>query len=927
MAVSQTCAPLAPVGELLKTALTDLLPALLYQRGGADSARPRRLSANELNDVLNSIALADPMGLTLLHLQDLAAASIANRGSASRSSPSSNPSPQKGLAPQNSAGGPSKIAKETKAWPSPPLFGRALPADEKTKVTQTMATSTEIAKRPNTRESVDCWRSDEEMARASIACPGGANPEQPTMRTQRTVLASLTGTTAPSDTSAEQGEASGLADESKAPSDTSAPGLTTDDTSAEREKATSLAGTESGTDASALPQKHRIATKGRRESAFRTVKRSVHRYSVGEITALLRAAVGNRVASSVELIERFDEDMDGVLSGPEFSNAIRSILNQEFDDENLRDLYDLMTNAHDECLFSDIVNFCSSAAVGKKKKFSRPVSQVITSIALSLDQTTIAVSGEDSTVQVYDLDSEKVVMSQSFSNVISCLCLSSSGKHFGVACVGGVVKWMAVPSAISVFEWDHPDDIHGLAIDAADTLLLAAGGVDNAVTLYSLENGKAIHKFASESSILSVALAQRTTYILLLEDGREVRTSRMKNARFEGEGAFMSQFQEDIRARAIDLLVDGTETEATRLEHLVEGAEMEAYKATFSMAILEGVILRNSKENVVNVWAALHQVLNSTLVLMIVIFAVLMSILVTLLSQWAHVIDDADAKAFETIVSLAFIIEFALRLRSYAFVEERVFVFFRSPLNATDFCVIMVDSALLIADAVVSEDSPDSWAAFVRGVRVVRLVRFLRIFRLADVVNRKAANECTEFDVLLNDGTMLRNVLEQEIISLDAKLQVKLHIKRLSKHGEEDTDEDIEERKTWSAGLMSKQSTFMNSFTSRQRAGTNNKAQYTDQTLLSTVKRFQQLEEGAPVEVCIKARLHCALSDKLVALGGESRQAVVWQFDMSDDQLQRLPQQRRFSRRKSRNGVTAPAPHASNRRIRHSQLFTDTVNR
>lgn len=237
----------------------------------------------------------------------------------------------------------------------------------------------------------------------------------------------------------------------------------------------------------------------------------------------------------------------------------------------------------EQLLLCDVRDFFCSPAVGKHQKFTVPSANIITSIAFSANQKFVAFGGMDCVVKMYVLEDAQLVTNKRVEKQIASIAVTSTGDGIGIGCVGGAVKWMKSHSGSIEYEWDHANDVHSVAIDKTDSVL-AIGGADCAVTLYSIKTGKKMYRFMDSSAISAVALSEQTTFVLELEDGRRMTTSDLNDIRFEGR-------------QELDV--------AQQIREIREPQK-------FSSVVLEGTILQRSDElGEVNVWGALDQVLNS----------------------------------------------------------------------------------------------------------------------------------------------------------------------------------------------------------------------------------------------------------------------------------------------------------------------------
>jgi WD40 repeat protein len=337
----------------------------------------------------------------------------------------------------------------------------------------------------------------------------------------------------------------------------------------------------------------------------------------------------------------------------------------------------------------------------------------------------------------------------------------------------------------------------------------------------------------------------------------------------------------------------------------------------------------------------------------VVTLLVIFSITVFLLNNYG-LISDHDAEVVDVLVTLLFIAEFAFRLRCYVYVEHGVLSFFnfgKHPLNVVDFCVVVVDLALLAAASITNMGSTGGLSAFVRGVRLVRLVRVLRIFRIAEHVVRNKGR-APEFDIMLKNGTLMRKIPEPRLLSLDAKAQVEYYTRRQLRQHTQSTADGLEHKDSASLmGFVRKASTRGSTSPSQSTrkiscdAISNEDDGARERVAREALKKFQRFEEGTPIEVRVTARIFSKQTAKYLALGGESQRVVVWQYDMTAEQVascrsmpfEDMDQQSKYMRHESmsRSGNRVSlsvgkdgkmVSREKQARMKHAHPFTQTVN-
>ena len=620
-------------------------------------------------------------------------------------------------------------------------------------------------------------------------------------------------------------------------------------------------------------------------------------------------------------------------------------------DQDLEGLYDLISRSDDELLLGNFIDFFCSPKITASKKFSVSTgATVVTTIAMSPDQRFVAFGGMNCFVRLYMVGNSACKLSKRFEKQISSIVLSSTGDWLGVGCLGGACQWLNATTGDLKWMWEHTNDIHSLAVDGNDSLI-AIGGADCSVTVYSLVTAGKVYRFRDIAPICSVTFGERTSHVLELEDGQ--RTSGMRDV----------------------ILADGG-----KLESMIRDRALTS-------VLLEGTILHRSDElGSSDAWHALHEAFNSKRVMAIVVLLVISSFIVNLLDSGGE-INRLGAEQFDYTVSCIFILELVLRVICHVHVEKHLAFFFKNPLNLVDAAVAAIDGSLLAiaaADKISSRALTfASWLPLLRSGRFLRLGRFCRF---AQVVSRGLDAGVNEYDVLLNDGTKLRKVAQSSITTLAARSQLG-YLKRrrepsspvsphllskgslalarpsltpnrtsmlrrmassddITKSGRSPT-ESFQRRISRALGFNKSSAKVQTSPVGATRRFRVSRADMMkdddpeaarERYMEKASQRMQRFEEGTPIEIRVKARIHHSQNEKLLAMGGETQQALVWQYDISPSQSDQTDglhgaavlaaglggaRRRASVEIKTSSHETFTAQEAKHR---HSQTFTHTVN-
>ena len=462
--------------------------------------------------------------------------------------------------------------------------------------------------------------------------------------------------------------------------------------------------------------------------------------SASEVASALKSSVGTDISLAESLFKRFDQDMfehsTGALDFEQFGELVEYALEEEIDFKHLTALFDMLVASDGEIHLSDFVDFFVDFPEHGSgcKMFAVVNRSTVTAIDMSSNESTLAFGGSDCTAKLYSLANEgRKVQSRKFGTAVTSLVVSSSGDRIGVSCVGGVVHWFDVGCSDKlIHDWSHTAEVNCLSLNSNDTVL-GVGCADSSARLYSLESGEQLYRFFTSASVHSICMADGTSFVFELEDGR--KTARMRN-----------------------VLLAASETPlAASLCRTGPAAGADAPLSIPEVTVLlNGTVVQLSNTASQSEWAALHKVLNSSRAVLLITSLVLSSFFITVLFTTGVI--EQDAPDYQQLLSFVFGIEFALRYLSHKFTLHESWTFVSNPLNLVDFfCICMDILTLLLKTMDGSENAV--FVAVIRFTRSIRSVRLLRVCRLAHHVSRRSKRSGTkEHDIRLDDGTQLRNI-------------------------------------------------------------------------------------------------------------------------------------------------------------------------
>lgn len=633
-------------------------------------------------------------------------------------------------------------------------------------------------------------------------------------------------------------------------------------------------------------------------------------YSAGDIARVLRLTVGTDISRAESLFNQFDFDFNNTLSGDEFGELIQHIVGEQLTTTQLDSLFDMMAESHETVHLSDFIDFFCSPELGKDTaKFSVVSRSTVTAVDISADEKYVVFGGTDCAAKMYGLQDSSRILNRKFAKGITSIVISSNGDRVGVSCFGGTVQWVRASSDKLIYEWAFEHEALCLALGSDDSVL-AVGGADHSVRLYDLNDGAQVYRFYAGAPVRSICMAEGSSFSLEIADGIPQNMSLLSDV------SFPAGITPKIAAESGD----------------------------FFPVVLQGTVMHRSDEVDHSEWTALLKVLQSRQSILIMSALVVVSCALTLLFRLESI--QEDAPVFQNFVSLAFFIEYALRGCSHKFSDVNMALFVVSPLNWLDACIICVEVVFFVSAMMNGGDSlrDPTFTTVLRLLKIGRATRLLNICRSFEKAANGSEHDAVEHDILLSDGTLLKNIPNRRLSSIDAKSklaqqsinkrnpfkkmnsgttkilrnasrEVKSHaivgaksIHRAARRASIvsafnksvsplDTGQSDPSQSERFDAEPSKESQMFDAASSvPQRFDTASASSMTESFAakqvavlhgaerLAELKRTEEYDEGTPVEVRALARMHKIDTAKFVAVGSEDQKAAAWQFDMSIDQ-------------------------------------------
>jgi hypothetical protein len=318
-----------------------------------------------------------------------------------------------------------------------------------------------------------------------------------------------------------------------------------------------------------------------------------------------------------------------------------------------------------------------------------------------------------------------------------------------------------------------------------------------------------------------------------------------------------------------------------------------------STYILGGTILQRSEEQS-DALLALHQFLDSMVAISFTVALVITGIVIELFRK-ARMVSTYNTSVSEYLIFIILFCELSVRMFCFSHVEQSILKFFKKPLCLLDFLVIVIDVIFIALDWVPQENDEQGvvdgeLATYVRAlktIRMIRLVRLLRIFRLVDRVTKTKEHVELEFDIMLYDGaTIVRKIPDHSLLSVEAKHAVETFHARSSQISHTSPNEIASKHSArsvfgYKTGSGSKTGSWSKTGGGLHRNQSKELDYKTDSELKATLQRIQHLEEGTPVELHVQAYVHHTQTEEFIAIGGETQQVHVWQYGVTEADIQR----------------------------------------
>ena len=640
-----------------------------------------------------------------------------------------------------------------------------------------------------------------------------------------------------------------------------------------------------------------------------TVGRSVaHRmrgYSAGDIARVLRLSVGGDISRAESLFGRFDVNSDGKIVEYEFKRLIKFMLGDEgtLTSAQLENVYEMMAGSRETVSQSEFIDFfCSPSLTEESSIFSMVSRSTVTAVGISADQQAVVFGGADCVAKLYDLRDSSRILYRKCKKQVVAVVISSNGDRVGICCQGGHAQWVRVATDELVFEWEFQHEVFCLALDASDSIL-AMGGADSSVRLYSLDDGSQIYRFHAEAPVRSICMAEGDSYFLELEDGHN--TGQLSDV------------------------------------ELPEKMSLESKCPYYSPVTVRGTVMYRSGKVDRSEWTALHKVLQSTRWILIMSALVIASGSLTVLSLPQVDLISDDFPVFQKFLSLAFAFEFGLRALSHHFSEGNTSIFVLAPLNALDFCIIGMEVIIATANVSNSGGSQNgNLQTVARLAKTARAARLLRIWRLVDKVSHmNELDVVINHDIRLPDGTVLKNVSNGRLASVGTKLKLGHHHKYGNSNATPGYETAIQNTPQSSRQLSRKLSraarklSICGGINIPQPPSRQSTVQYGEERREALKFIDIEYDEGTPVDVQVLARVKMEEKTQLVAVGCEDHRARTWQFGISIEQVLH-GNLRKLSLVESGEGGAVKNSRATqmvqqeiSSRMYHVQHFTHIVNR
>lgn len=643
-------------------------------------------------------------------------------------------------------------------------------------------------------------------------------------------------------------------------------------------------------------------------------------------------------------VATYDENNDGLVQQDELNKFLTTKMGVQLLEAEIQAIQDLLENSLGTIRITDLVTFLESGKVRSEcypGRLAIPRKNTVTTVAISPDSRRVGCGGMDYTISIYDLHASNLLFEKRFLKQVCTLTLGCHGVAVG--CFGGHLEWRA---SLDLSK-DHVDiqaqrandartmvrhltkDVHTVALVEEGLELAVAAGND--VYIFCLRTHSVIYKLSAKGTVWGMSMARIIAHHIVLDGDPGGYLDLCSGVEVEepGEASKWPHFENDLTTSSpesnqnvctprldassrstgspqMQLYANKNAPVSPRRGHFSSKSKRRSFQkkdpSEKRTVIAEGT-LRINKVRMSKAGEIMLDTLESLPFLGVIVLLVLVAVMrfvsafhylrFSIVSQY-----NRTALLLDLWITVMFIFEIIVRMMCVLQIHHTLSKFFACPLYVADLLVVLGDICVLVAGF---HREYGGIPKLVRLAHVSRLKHLLRLKRKrkekrAGLPNRLShvgevipETAIPQYDVHLPSGALISNVPRTDVLSVSERQYVDF------RHRAERSKSNRTQRlpNTLDFSSSSQDSGHRGSFLLRftKRRTSNEDKEAVRRRIDPHLKASLGERDRMPVTVRIHALKTKQETRKFIAFGGDSQQASVWSYDLTEQQLEARPHQ------------------------------------
>lgn len=644
-------------------------------------------------------------------------------------------------------------------------------------------------------------------------------------------------------------------------------------------------------------------------------------------------------------IATYDENNDGLVQHDELNKFLTTKMGVQLLEAEIQAIQDLLENSLGTIRMTDLVTFLENGQWRSERypgRLAIPRKNTVTTVAISPDSRRVGCGGMDYAISIYDLHTSNLLFEKRFLKQVCTLTLGCDGVAVG--CFGGHLEWRASldlsKDHIDIETQRHNDartmvrhlakDVHTVALIEEGFELAVAAGSD--VYIFCLRTQSVIYKLSAKGTVWGVSMARVIAHHIVLDGDPGGCLDLSSGVEVEEHGATSKwpHFENSVPASPPEsnqntctprLDVSSRSTGSPRMQlytnknapvsprrgHLSAKGKRRSFQnkkdeSEKRTVIAEG-ILRISKVRTSKAGEIVLDTLESLPFLCLILLLVFVAVMrflsafkyirFSIVSQY-----DRTALLLDLWITVMFVFEIIVRMLCILQIHHTLSKFFASPLCVADLLVMLGDISILVAGFHREYGGIPKVVRLAHASRLKQLLRLKRkrkdkragssdhVSQMGEVISEAAI---PQYDVHLPSGAIISNVPRTDVLSVSERQYVDF------RHRAERCKSNMTQKFPSNADLSSSsqdsgyRGSFLLRFTKRRTSNENKEA--VRRRIDPHLKASLGERDRMPVTVRIHALKAKQETRKFIAFGGDSQQASVWSYDLTEQQLEARPHQ------------------------------------